>query len=285
MNSGGPTHRMAVAGLCLAALLLGVGTAAWADEPSEAVTQPVTEQPTNEQSAKVEAPAPAKDWGVTGGFDWFSEYIFRGVDLLANDPVMVPSVVGKWKGLTAYYYGYYGDSDTPGSTWYEEADLGADWTQSVLDGKLALTAGGLYYLYPDGKSGSDTWELYGKAVWSNYLSPYIGVNWDIDVFHGGYGVVGVSHSYDFSKQLNLKEGMSFSLVPSAQLGIDFGYNSRATERNINWNDVLLGVNAPFYITPALSVHAQIQFSIALNSLNTIGQHNETIGNVGISYSF
>lgn len=55
--------------------------------------------------------------------------------------MFVPSVVAKYKGLTAYYYGYYGDSDSKPNKWYEETDLGADWTQTLLDGKLALTAG------------------------------------------------------------------------------------------------------------------------------------------------
>jgi Bacterial protein of unknown function (Gcw_chp) len=236
-------------------------------------------------TAPAAAPAPVKDWSVTVAADWFSEYIFRGVDLLGNDPVFVPSVVAKWKGLTAYYYGYYGDSDFRNNKWYEETDLGADWTQTVLDGKLALTAGGLYYVYPDGISGKDTWELYGKATWSNYVNPYIGINWDIDEFHGGYAVAGISHTYDLTKPLKLPDGMALSIVPSAQLGIDLGYNSRRTGANVNWNDVLLGVNVPFNITPQFCIHAALQVSIALDSLNDIGQHNELIGNVGASYSF
>lgn len=283
-------NKIRMAGLWLATLILAAGTVTRADDaaPKTApeASAPAPAQPSGKPEAGHEAaPPPTKDWSVTLGADWYSEYIFRGVDLLDDDMLFVPSVVAKWKGLTAYYYGYYGDSDTPGSTWYEEADFGADWTQALFDGKLALTGGALYYLYPDGKSGRDTWELYGKAVWSNYLNPYIGINWDIDEFHGGYGVVGVTHSYDLTKPLNLPEGMSLSIVPSAQLGIDFGYNSRLSHSNVAWNDVLLGVNVPFFITPQFCIHAQFQVSIALDSLNDIGQGNERIGNVGISYSF
>src|SRR5262245_45491643 len=63
-------------------------------------------------AAPAAAPAaPTKDWSVTLGADYYSEYIFRGVDLLKNEPVFVPSVVAKWKNVTAYYYGYFGDGD------------------------------------------------------------------------------------------------------------------------------------------------------------------------------
>jgi hypothetical protein len=273
------------------ALGLAAASVIQADEGPAVVTPPaVAPAASGKPEAGHEAaptPPPAKDWSVTLGGDYYSEYIFRGVDLLKNNPVFVPSVVAKYKNVTAYYYGYYGygKDAVPGNKWYEETDLGADWTQTVLDGKLALTAGGLYYVYLDGVSGKDTWELYGKATWSNYLNPYIGINWDIDEFHGGYAVAGISHTYDLTKSLKLPDGMALSIVPSAQLGIDFGYNSRRTQSNVNWNDVLLGVNVPFNITSQFCVHAALQVSIALDSLNDIGQHNELIGNVGASYSF
>jgi hypothetical protein len=281
-------NKMRIVSLCIAVVALATGRVVRADEAAETAAKPEAGQPAGKPEVGHEAtPPPAKEWSVTLGADWYSEYIFRGVDLLKNEPVFVPSVVAKWKGLTAYYYGYYGDGDNalPGNEWYEETDLGADWTQTVLDGKLALTAGALYYVYFDANSGTDTWELYGKATYACYFNPTVAINWDIDSFRGGYGTVGVSHSYDLSKALNLKEGMSLAIVPSAQLGIDFGYNSRRTQSNINWDDVLLGVNVPFFLTPQFCIHAGFQWSVAMNSLNDIGQHNEAIANVGLSYSF
>jgi hypothetical protein len=79
--------------------------------------------------------------------------------------------------------------------------------------------------------------------------------------------------------------MTLSIIPSAQLGIDLGYNSKRSQSNVNWNDVLLGVNVPFYITPAFCLHAQAQISIALNSLSDLNQGNERIFNLGASYAF
>jgi hypothetical protein len=231
-------------------------------------------------------PPPSKDWSVTVGVDYYSEYIFRGVDVLKNNPLALPSIIAEYKNVTGYYFGYFGDGDDakPGNDWYEENDFALDYTQPVLHEKLSLTVGAYGYTYPDGVSGNDTFDLYGRATWSSYLNPYTGINWDVDKLHTGYGIIGVTHTYDVSKHFNLKDG-TLSVIPTAQLGIDFGYNSRRTRANTNWNDVLLGISVPYYITPQLCVHAGFQVSIALNSLHEIGQGNERIGNAGVSYSF
>ena len=220
---------------------------------------------------------------MTTSQDYFSSYIFRGVAVLNSNPIWVPSVVATYKNLTAYYSGYYGSgSDTvPGNKWYEEDDFAADVHQGLFGDKLTLTAGAYGYLYPDGKSGKDTYEFYGKVAWANYVNPYIALNWDVHAIEGGYGAAGVTHTYDLTQMLKLKEGQSLSIIPSAQLGISFGY----TQSDVNWNDVLLGINIPFNITPALSVHAQYQCSIALNSAHAVGAGNYSIADVGISYSF
>ena len=49
--------------------------------------------------------------------------------------------------------------------------------------------------------------------------------------------------------------------------------------------MLLGFSVPYFITPALCVHAGYQASLALDSLHDIHQGNESIANVGISYAF
>lgn len=266
------------AALALAGFVAGAMTAQ-ADEAGQAAGKP---EAGHEAAPE---PAPSKDWSATVGLDWYTEYIFRGLDLLKNDPVFVPSVIAKYKAFTFSYFGYYGDLDIPGESTYEETDLSLDYTATFFDGKVGLTGGFLAYIYPNGVSGADTYEVYGKATYTHYLNPFVALNWDVDEFHGGYGVVGISHAYDLTEFLHLKEGMSLSVIPAAQVGIDLGYNSKKEKSNVAFNDVLLGVNVPFYITPALCIHAQVQASIALDSLSDIGQNNELIGNAGISYSF
>jgi hypothetical protein len=238
----------------------------------------------DETAPAAEPPAEEKEWSASVGFDVWSEYIFRGVDLSGNDVMFNPYASFSWKGFTAYYWGAFNDAD-PGR-WYEETDLGIEYGMDVLDGKLTLAGGALWYLYLDGVSGRDTVELYGKATVNVLLSPYVSLYYDIDEFHGGYLSFGVSHSFDLTETLGLGEGMALSIDPSAQLSFDLGYNSRNTQSNFDLNDLLLGVKVPFQITEMISVHAGVQLSIALSALSDgYGQGNELIGNAGVTLSF
>jgi len=281
--------------VCAVALAVAITTGARADQAADATATnavaTTTGQPTGKPEGHEATPPATKDWSVTLGGDYFSEYIFRGVNVSSSTALLAPSAIAKYKGFAASYYGYYSDGSGKHNRWYEETDLSLDYTKTFVNDKLSVTGGGVYYLYPDGNSGIDTWELYGKASWACYLNPYIGLNWDIDSgagpsgLKGGYGVVGITHSYDLTAALKMKDGQTLAIVPMAQLGIDFGWTSKQTQSNIDWNDVLLGVSVPYYIMPSLCVHAGIQVSIALNSLCDINQHNDLIGNVGVSYSF
>lgn len=224
-----------------------------------------------------------KEWSATVGFDLWSEYIFRGIDLSGNDIMLNPYASFSWKGFTAYYWGAFNDADPGG--WYEETDLGIEYSHDVFDGKLTLTGGAVWYLYLDGVSGADTVELYGKATVNVLLSPYVSLYYDIDEFHGGYLAFGVSHSFDLTEAMGLGEGMALSIDPSARFGIDLGYNSRVGQSNVRPNDLLLGVKVPFQINEMVGVHAGIQWSIALTAVNDAGGGNELIGNVGFTLTF
>lgn len=259
MNKNGWRTLLLIA--CVAMLSAATGKAQEAAQPAE----------------------PQKEWSVSVGFDLWSEYIFRGVDLSGNDIMLNPYASFSWKGFTAYYWGAYADAD-PGR-WYEEMDLGLEYSHTLLDEKLTLTGGVVWYLYPDGVSGADTVELYGKATVNVLLSPYVSLYYDIDEFHGGYLSFGVSHSFDLTEALGLSEGMSLSIDPSAQLSFDLGYNSRVGQSNFRPNDLLFGVKVPFQINEMVGIHAGVQWSIALEALNEIGQGNEIIGNVGITLTF
>jgi hypothetical protein len=227
-------------------------------------------------------PAPAKEWTANVGVDYYTEYIFRGLEISSDNGLIMPHVVASYKGFMASYYGYY--SDVPGTDWYTEHDYSLDYTKAL--GKLSVTAGALYYHYPTGESGIDTWDLYTVLAYDfPLLNPKITLNWDIDEFHGGYGTAGISHVFDIGQYLKLKEPMALTITPSAALGIDFGYNSRSTGSNVNWNDVLLGLSANFVLNETVSIHAGVQCSIALDSLNDLDQGNELIGNVGVAFAF
>lgn len=238
-----------------------------------------------DQAAEVPPAAPPveeKEWKVTAAFDGYSEYIFRGVDFTGNHPLWCPALAANWKGFTVAYWGGY--SDVKGSGWYEEADFTASYSTTVMDDKLTLGGGYIYYLFPDGNSGPDTHELFGSATLNVLLAPTVALYYDIDEWHGGYLTFGVSHGFDIGKAMGMDAG-KLGLTPSAQLGIDLGYNSRASSSDVQPNDILLGVKMPWQVTDSLEVHAGFQLSIALDSLNDLSQGNERIFNLGASYAF
>jgi uncharacterized protein (TIGR02001 family) len=267
--------------ICVVALLTAIAASSLtvrADEaPPAHATTPAPPQ--------VEAPPSEKEWTVTGSFDLWSEYIFRGVDLSGNDIMLNPSASVSWKGFTGYYWGAFNDSDAGNNRWYEETDFGIEYGHSFFDNKLTLAGGALWYLYLDGVSGKDTVELYGKATVNVLLSPYVSLYYDIDEFHGGYLSFGVSHSFDIGGPLGLPEPMALSIDPSAQLSVDLGYNSRGSGSNVQLNDLLVGIKVPWQITENIQVHACYYVSIAMDSLNDIGQGNESIGNVGVTFTY
>jgi len=239
-----------------------------------------------DQAAEVPPAAPPveeKDWSVAVSGDWYSEYVFRGVDLTGNRSLWSPTVAASWKDFTVSYWGAY--SDVKGAGWYEEADFTASYSHSFFDDKLTLGGGYIFYWYPDGISAAeDTHELFGSATVNVLLSPTVALYYDIDELHGGYLTFGVSHSFDIGKALGTDEG-TLSVIPSAQLGIDLGYNSRSSNSDVQPNDILLGVKVPWKVTDNLELHAGFQLSIALDSLNDIGQGNERIFNLGATFSY
>ena len=248
----------------------------------------MSKEMTKDQPAAVAAPAapPAKSWSVDAGADYFSEYLFRGVDLLNHNPVAEPHIFLKWNNFGVYYTGYYGDAGVPGRHFYEEQDFSGDYTVNFLKDQLSLTGGAYGYTYTDHKDGQDSVELYGVLAWNwAVLNPKLLINWDVDQFHGGYGQACISHVFDVSKPLGLKDPLALTITPSAALGIDFGYNSLATQSNVNWNDALFGLTANLQINKYLAVHTGVQISVALNSLNDIHQRNAAVANFGFNVVF
>jgi hypothetical protein len=217
------------------------------------------------------AEAPAKEWSVEARFDYFSQYIFRGFQI-SDKALLAPHAIGKWKWFAATYYGYFSEWDAPGNRWYVEHDFTLDATAKL--GRFSFTGGALCYEYPHGKSdGTDTWELYGIATYDfPLLNPKLTFNWDVDAFHTGYGTASISHGFAVTPTL--------TVTPSAAVGVFVAESGRA-----RWNDALLGVSANLVLNQYVSLHAGVQFSLALDNLDDLGQGNETIGNVGITFTF
>lgn len=236
--------------------------------------------------AVVAQEAVEKDWSLDAGIDYSSIYLFRGSDLLSDEGVLWPWAKWSWKGFSVAYYGYNGD--LPGSRKYNENDLSLDYTFSLGD-KVSVTAGAITYQYNKDAEEFlvflDTSEVYGIVSIDTFLTPTLSYYHDIDVVDGGYASLGISHSFPL--------GDKASIDLAGSVGFDFGYNNKAVSDG-TLNDVLLGVNVPWSITDHFSVHAQVQQSIALDSLDkrrefapelTETSEDETVFTVGGSWSF
>ena len=225
------------------------------------------------------AEVPAKEWSVEAGFDYFSQYIFRGFQI-SDETLLMPHALAKWKWFTASYYGYFSEFDAaPGNKWYGENDFTFDATLTV--GKFALSAGTIYYNYPDSSDGLDTWEVYGAVAYNfPLLNPKLTLYWDVDAFQTGYLTLGINHPFDLTAQCKLPEGWALSVTPSAQLGVWFKKNGDPV-----WNDVLLGVSANLAFNKYISFHTGVQLSVALDNVRDAGHKDEVIANVGLTFTY
>lgn len=260
--------------LCRIGLVIWT-VAAFARAATAAETTPAGEPASDEPS-----------WSLEGGFDYSDHYLFRGVDLLAEGPVLSPHVklaTGSW---SLYYYGYLGEIPET-SDGYHEADFGADYTFAF--GKLALSVGASTYQY-DGSverqmAFFDTYELYAIAALDVPLAPTLSFYRDVDAVDGGYAALGVSHAFEMA------HGLALGL--SASLGFDFGYNLNAPaaaalgveKSNGDLDDFLAAADLSWAATDSFSVHALVQRSVSLDVLDQLGQPDVTVWTVGATVAF
>ncbi len=227
---------------------------------------------------------PEKSWSFTAGVDRSTQYLFRGSDLLDDEPVLIPYVLFGVGNLSLYSYGYAGD--LPGGD-YQEVDFGAEY--AIPLGSATLTLGAVSYQYNKDAEEIiaflDTYEVYGYLGFGGPLSPKISYWQDLDVVDGGYGTIGISHSFAL--------GSKASLDFSGSVGWDFGYNNKDAGDG-TLNDALIGLNVPIQIRENFSIHGSVQHSIALDSLDerreadpslTGTSEDETVITFGASVTF
>jgi hypothetical protein len=218
-----------------------------------------------------------KGWEVTVRAEAAEIYLFRGLDLLAGEPVATASVSAAFAGgFSAYYFGYLGDLGEGGER-YREDDFGVDYTFAV--GKMSLTLGGVGYRSREPRAFEDTTELYAIAAFDTLLSPKISYWNDVDLLDAGYVQLAVAHTWEM--------GHGVRVVPSAALGISLGWTEKTfgKQRAQQANDFLVGVYVPWQVNDAVAVHLLFQQSFALDALEDVGQGDENTWVVGGSYTF
>jgi hypothetical protein len=222
--------------------------------------------------------AAAKRWGVQVATDSASAYWFRGIDVLAKDPVLVPHATATFGSFSAYWWGYKENAGEDRTDYFEN-DFGLDYTFSPID-VLSLTLGALTYTYVDPEDVADTTEVYAVAALHGPLSPKLSLYYDVDLYDAGYASLGVSHGFA------LREGLT--LTPSATYGQNLEWTEKALASTrsptTQPNDLLLGADFA-WTRGSLGLHATAQRSIALAALEALGQEDFSIYTLGGSYSF
>jgi hypothetical protein len=243
-------------------------------KPEQKDVKPVT----TETAKPVEEEKPTGDFSISV----LSQYIWRGYELSRNSIVIQPSATIGYKGFSANIWGnldtrpYYAGSmpDKSYSNSLTETDITLAYNKTI--GLINLGAGYIYYslgsLNQDAPKRADMQELFLTIGLNTILSPTFTAYKEISHYRNWYFLLGVSHTFEFSKIVSLKLAASGSYLISeyadaALFNAGAGYggypkfdeNAQATDDKFNnFHDGIVSVSLPIKpisyvtITPTIS---------------------------------
>ncbi|HEX8372573.1 MAG TPA: TorF family putative porin [Chthoniobacterales bacterium] len=273
-------------GLAFAGVLSAFGLSASAIAGVEAPSQEVPR--IEEQSTE--------PFGLNVTLAYDSQYIFRGVNILGGGPgsgateggslvsadinyAKYGFTVGGWYGASINEspngFGGRGSQDAA----YTELDLYINYAHTF--GPVTLSAGYIYYLFPDAAgadANKDTHEV-NVGISSSaipFVTPSLTFYYDMDLFEGGYLEFKLASSIPVIAD-------KLSIDPYVLVSYDFEYNSTTSD----WNHVQAGINVPYKVTPNVTISGYAAVSVALDALTNEGLANdhEVFGGGKIGFSF
>ncbi len=207
------------------------------------------------------------EWEVQAGAstDFYSAYVWRG-QVLVDDPVFQPSAYVGIKNFTASIWGNYSFDDGE----WTELDYTLDYTTglgtlSPKMEKVSVSAGYIYYDFPNLPAGDDSQELYAKAALDAFLSPSLAIYWDFDQGDGTYYEAGLSHSQQFGK-------MALNLCATV------GYNNGQWDFASSFSNALFGASLAIPVGERISIEPGVFYSLALDNQ----YEDEFYGGVSVS---
>jgi hypothetical protein len=223
-----------------------------------------------------------KWWSVNASTGWDSLYMFRGVNVLGNgngiywlggDLAVSPwengaFVVGVWYGVGSWW------NTANSQARYGELDVFAEYTHSF--GDLSLTAGWIYYYYPNtpavaGGANSSQNEIYFGAAYDIALgnitvTPNTTFYYNVGPEAGAPGgIVNGGSSYwilGLDASIPVAYDGAVALEPYTQFGINFGFNNNnfGNNRFNGGNNWQAGLALPIQFTSWLSIAPYIAYS-------------------------
>ncbi len=133
-----------------------------------------------------------------------SQYIFRGYELSKDSLVIQPSLTVGYQGFEANLWGNLDTNDKftkANKANWNETDLTLSYTREF--GPVKLTGGYIYYAL-DGVE--DSQELFLKIGGNFLLSPTLSIYREIANYPGWYLNLGISHSFNLTKEITLDLG-------------------------------------------------------------------------------
>ena len=187
----------------------------------EKMEEKAAAQPTAaaKEESKKEEPKPYFSGAVAG----LSQYIFRGYELSKDSIVIQPSLTAGYRGFEATLWGNLDTKDK-----YTKADK-ANWNETDLTlsytydfGPVKASGGYVYYAF---EGVDDSQELFLKIAGNFLLSPTLAIYQEIASYPGTYLNLGISHSFNLTKEITL------------DLGAGIGYQISDTDKIVKYNSV------------------------------------------------
>lgn len=260
-------------------LIVGNAPYLWAEEakPTAETTKP------SKETAKVEEEKPTGDFSLAA----MSKYVWRGYELSRHSIVVQPSMTIAYKGFSANIWGnldtkpyFSGTGDKNYSSAWNETDLTLSYMQKF--GLFNLGAGYIYYalgsLNSDAPDRADVQEIFATVSLNTLLSPTFTAYKDIDHYRNWYFLLGVSHTFEFSKMVSMKLAASASYLLStyadaALFNAGAGYggypkfdgNAQATnDKFSNFHDGNVTVSLPIKATGFITITPTISYVFPLS---------------------
>jgi hypothetical protein len=192
-----------------AVMMAGSWGLAWADEKGE---------------EKKEEPKPYSS--VAAAFN--SKYVWRGYEMSKDSIVIQPSATVGYRGFEFNVWGNLDTNDqlsgAKKAKW-NETDMTLTYTYDT--GPVKLTGGYIYYAF---SYADDSQEVFLKLAGNCLLTPTLSVYREIANYPGWYFNLGVSHSFNLTKEITL------------DLGGSVGYQASDTDKIVKYNSNLMPTN-------------------------------------------
>lgn len=170
---------------------------------------------------KKEEPKPYTNAAVT----FASKYMWRGYEQSKDSLVIQPSMTVGYRGFEANVWGNLDSNDNftkANKANWNETDLTLTYTHKF--GPIGLTGGYIYYAL---EGVDDSQEVFLKIAADVLLTPTLSVYREVANYPGWYFNLGVSHSFNLTKEITL------------DLGGSVGYQASDTDKIVKYTSNLM----------------------------------------------